>query len=110
MKTTCINRQMSFEDIKPKRLTKYMQIIEILGNREMTAREIENEMCKLGYSTYFDMNHVRPRLTELANEWHEIIECGSKEDYITHKRVAVYRKTTDQEKMELENIEHIPYL
>ena len=26
-------RQMSFEDIKPKRLTKYMQILEIIGNR-----------------------------------------------------------------------------
>lgn len=43
-------RQMSFEDIKPKRLTKYMQILEILNNREMTAREIEAEMNKHGYS------------------------------------------------------------
>ena len=34
-------RQMSFEDIKPKRLTKYMQILEIIDNREMTAREID---------------------------------------------------------------------
>ena len=26
-------RQLSFEDIKPKRLTKYMQILEIIGSR-----------------------------------------------------------------------------
>ncbi len=99
-------RQLSFEDIKPKRLTKYMQILEIIGNRKMTAREIEAEMNKKRYSTFFDMNHVRPRLTELVNEYHELIEDGVKEDYITHKKVAVYRRTTEVEKMMLENENH----
>lgn len=103
-------RQLSFEDIKTKRLTKYMQIIEILGNKEMTAREIETEMNKRGYSKYFDMNHVRPRLTELVNEYHEVIECSVKEDYMTHKQVAVYRRATKQEKIELDNMKHIPYI
>lgn len=103
-------RQLSFEDIKPKRLTKYMQIIEILDNKEMTAREIETEMNKRGYSKYFDMNHVRPRLTELVNEYHEVIECSVTEDYMTHKQVAVYRRATEQEKIELNNMEHIPYI
>ncbi len=99
-------RQLSFEDIKPKRLTKYMQILEIIGNREMTAREIENEMCAKKYSKYFDMNHVRPRLTELVNEYYELIECGTKEDYLTHKKVAVYRRATEIEKMMAENTSH----
>lgn len=95
-------RQMSFEDIKPKRLTKYIQILEIIDNRKMTAREIEAEMNKHGYSKYFDMNHVRPRLTELVNEYHELVECGTK------KSVAVYRKATEEEKMIAENMQHIP--
>lgn len=99
-------RQMSFEDIKPKRLTKYMQILEIISDKKMTAREIETEMNKKKYSTYFDMNHVRPRLTELVYEYHELIEDGTKEDYITHKKVAVYRKATEFEKMMLENENH----
>lgn len=99
-------RQLSFEDIKPKRLTKYMQIIEILGNKEMTAREIETEMNKRGYSKYFDMNHVRPRLTELVNKYHEVIECNVTQDYVTHKQVAVYRRATKQEKMMLDNENH----
>lgn len=99
-------RQLSFEDIKPKRLTKYMQILEIINNREMTAREVENEMCAKRYSKYFDMNHVRPRLTELVNEYHELVECGTKEDYLTHKQVAVYRKATEAEKMMAENTNH----
>ena len=99
-------RQMSFEDIKPKRRTKYMQILEIISDKKMTAREIETEMNRKKYSTYFDMNHVRPRLTELVYEYHELVEDGVKEDYITHKKVAVYRKATEYEKMMLENENH----
>lgn len=103
-------RQLSFEDMKPKRLTRYMQILEVIEDKKMTAREIETKMNKKGYSKYFDMNHVRPRLTELVNEYHMLIECEIKEDYLTHKQVAVYRKTTEQEKMELDNMNHIPRL
>lgn len=85
-------RQLSFEDIKPQKRTKYMQILEILGERKMTAREIEKEMNRRGYSKYFDMNHVRPRLTELVKEYGKLVECGAKEDSLTKKRVAVYKK------------------
>ena len=98
MSITYQTRQLSFEDIKPKRLTKYMQILEVISDKEMTAREIEAEMNRRKYSKYFDMNHVRPRLTELVNEYHELIECGTKVDYLTNKSVAVYRKATAEEK------------
>lgn len=101
-------RQLSYEDIKPKRLNKYIHILEIIGNKEMTAREVEIEMNKRGYSTFFDMNHVRPRITELVKEQFDLIECGTKKDEVTQKSVAVYRRTTEQEKMELENENHIP--
>ena len=42
-------RQLSFEDIKPQKRNKYMQILEIIGDRKMTAREIEKEMNRRGY-------------------------------------------------------------
>lgn len=74
----------------------------------MTAREIEAEMNRQGYSKYFDMNHVRPRLTELANEYHELVECGTKVDYVTKRSVAVYRRATEEEKMISKNMQHIP--
>ena len=108
MSITYQTRQLSFEDIKPKRLTKYNQILEVISDKEMTAREIEAEMNRKGYSKYFDMNHVRPRLTELVYEYHELVECGTKVDYVTNKNVAVYRKATEQEKMIAENMQHIP--
>ncbi len=103
-------RQLSFEDIKPKMSKRYRQILEIIADEKMTAREIEMKMNEKGYSKYFDMNHVRPRLTELVNDYHVLVECEMKEDYLTHKQVAVYRKATKQEKMELDNMEHIPIL
>lgn len=79
-------RQMSFEDIKPQKRTKYIQILEILSNKEMTAREIELEMNRRRYSPYFDMNHVRPRLTELVTEYGKVSECGTKIDNLTKKK------------------------
>ena len=103
-------RQLSFEDIKPQKRNKYMQILEIIGDRKMTAREIEKEMNRRGYSKYFDMNHVRPRLTELVNDYHELVECGNKIDYLTKKSVVIYRKATAEEKMIADNMQHIPSL
>lgn len=85
-------KQLSFEDIKTSRKTKYIQILEILGNKQMTAREIELEMNRKDYSSYFDMNHVRPRLTELVKEFKLVEECGTKEDSLTKKRVTIYKK------------------
>ena len=85
-------KQLSFEDIKPSRKTKYIQILEILGNKKMTAREIELEMNRKNYSSYFDMNHVRPRLTELVKEYELVEEWGTKEDSLTKKKVTIYKK------------------
>lgn len=82
----------------------------ITNDRNKTKREIEAEMNKKEYSKYFDMNHVRPSLTELVNEYHELIECGTREDYVTHKQVAVYRRATEYEKMIVKNENHIPQI
>ena len=49
-------------------------------------------MNRRGYSKYFDMNHVRPRLTELVKEYEKLVECGVKYDSLTRKNVAIYKK------------------
>lgn len=107
------NRQLSFEDIKPKRLTKYMQILEIIGDKNMTCREVLDQMMirkdenNKPYASRYDLNIVRPRISELVNEYGELVECDNKKDYATSKTVTVFRKTTAQEKMEFENREYI---
>ena len=103
-------RKESYEKIKPRKFTRYMQILEVLGNKKMTAREIEKEMLRMGFVKSFDMNHVRPRLNELENKFYEVIEEEKRYDFETNVSVTVYRKTTEQEKMELENNAHIPQI
>ena len=103
-------RKESYEKMRPRKFTRYMQILEVLGDKWMTAREIEKEMLKRGFVKSFDMNHVRPRLNELENKYYEVIEEEKRYDFETNVSVTVYRKRTEQETMELENNAHIPQI
>lgn len=65
--------------------TRKQQILEILGDREMTARMILKRM------KHTDMNFVRPRLTEMVKDG--ILEiCGSAFDKETDKNTVMYRR------------------
>jgi len=65
--------------------TRKQQILEILGDREMTARMILKQM------KHTDMNFVRPRLTEMVKDG--ILEiCGSAFDKETDKNTVIYRR------------------
>jgi hypothetical protein len=65
--------------------TRKQQILEILGDREMTARMILKRM------KHSDMNFVRPRLTEMVKDG--ILEiCGSAFDKETDKNTVIYRR------------------
>ena len=68
--------------------TRAVEILKVLGDREMTAREISYE---LGFS---DLNAVKPRLTELK-EIGVIEAVGKKLDHITNRNVAIWRKIND---------------
>lgn len=95
-------RRLSNEEKKKNKLTNYIKILNVLGNEQLTAREIRD---RVGAK---EMNEVRPRITELCKEYHEMIACGEKLDNETNRTVAIFRKTTEQEKMELDNMNHIP--
>ena len=45
---------------------RYMQILEVLDNKEMTAKEIAVEMHNRGYIPTDERNFTAPRLTELS--------------------------------------------
>lgn len=61
------------------------QIMEVLGDREMTSREIAQEM---GFT---DMNAVKPRMTELQSLG-RVKAISKKKDPVTNVRVAVWKK------------------
>lgn len=72
-----------------KRANRYKQIIEILLNKRMTAKEVAIEMYNREYSLSSERNVSAPRLNELVNLGiAEVI--GKKKCQYTKKNVAIY--------------------
>ena len=83
-------RQLSFADIKPKRKLRYDEILGILDNREMTAKEIAVELFEYGLIPSTERNFTAPRLNELEKEGRVAI-IGKKKCDWTGKMVSVYK-------------------
>lgn len=100
-------RHKSYEDMKEHLSERHKQILEILKNKEMTTREIAQELYKRHYTSTADVNNARPRITELESLGF-VTTDKTKKCSITNKEVAVYRETTEIEKMVEQNMNHIP--
>ena len=64
--TTKETRRRSYDAVLPKRAARCRLILETLGNRELTASEITEELVAAGRIPYFNRNYVAPRLTEFG--------------------------------------------
>lgn len=65
-------------------------VVEVLGDKELTAREIAIEMHARGLIPYPARAVIQPRITELV-EAGEIVATGCKLDDATDRKVAVYK-------------------
>ena len=99
-------RHQSYEDMQEHLSERHKQILEILRDKEMTTREIAQELYKRHYTNTEDVNNARPRITELESLGF-VTADKTKKCSVTNKEVAVYRTTTEIEKMILENENHI---
>lgn len=106
---TFMTRHKSYEDMLEHLSERQKQILEILKGKEMTTREIAQELYKREYTNTSDVNNARPRVTELESLGF-LTTDKTKRCNITNKEVAVYRETTEAEKVTLENMNHIPRL
>jgi hypothetical protein len=91
---TQLTRQLSFEDIKPKRKIRYEQILDRLLGGIKTAKEIAVELYELGLIPSTERNYTSPRLTELEKMGLVQVINKKKCDY-TGKTVAVYQITPE---------------
>lgn len=91
---TQLTRQLSFEDIKPKRKMRYEQILDRLLGGIKTAKEIAVELYELGLIPSTERNYTSPRLTELEKMGLVQVINKKKCDY-TGKTVAVYQITPE---------------
>lgn len=104
---TQYTRQMSFEDIKPKRKIRYEQILDRLMTGPKTAKEIAIELFDLGMIPSTERNYTAPRLTEL--EKMELVKViDKKKCQYSGKTVAVYEITPKG--IEQRYVQHIPRL
>lgn len=99
MEITKETRQLSYEDIKPKRKVRYDEILDRLDHPK-TAKEIAVELYELGITTTAERNTTAPRLTELEKKG-IVRVVGKEKDKWSGKMVAVY---------ELADMNHIPSL
>ena len=106
---TFMTRYKSYEDMQEHLSSRHKQILEILQDKEMTTREIAQELYKRHYTNTADVNNARPRITELESLGF-VIADKTKKCSITNKEAAVYRETTEIEKMVEQNMNHIPGL
>ena len=106
---TFMTRHKSYEDMQEHLSERHKQILEILKDKEMTTREIAQELYNKRYTNTADVNNARPRITELESLGF-VITDRTKKCNITNKEVAVYRETTEIEKLIKANMQHIPQL
>ncbi len=104
---TFMTRHKSYEDMLENLSERHKHILEILKDKEMTTREIAQELYKRHYTNTLDVNNARPRITELESLGF-VTTDKTKKCSITNKEVAIYRETTETEKMFAKNINHIP--
>ena len=102
---TAETRQLSFEDIKPKRKIRYEQILDRLMTGSKTAKEIAVELFELNLIPSTERNYTAPRLTELEKMGF-VETIDKKKCEYTGKKVAVYRIT--QQYFEQINSNHFP--
>lgn len=91
MSITQETRREAYEAIGPKRQIRRQMLLEILGNREMTVDEIEEELIRIGELRAYNRNFVAPRLTELRKKG--ILEViGKRKSSVSGVMIAVWAK------------------
>lgn len=89
--TTKETRRESYAAILPKVSKRSTLILDTLGDREMTASELAEELVKAGIVPYFNRNYVAPRLTEMKDMG--VVEtCGRRKATRSNATEAVWRR------------------
>lgn len=99
---TCLETKIdSYNQIDAKQ--RQEQVLEVLGDEMLTAKEIAVKMYEKGYTTNDERNNSAPRINELMNL--DLIEvCGKKTCEYTGKTVAIFKKKSLDYKQKYEEL------
>ena len=85
----------NFAELEVDKNKRYQQILECLGDKEMTAKEIAHEMYMRGMIPTNERNFTSPRITELLKDGSlEIV--GRKKCEWTGKTVTMFRRRLNE--------------
>lgn len=87
---TLETRKKAYEEVKHTLSKRENEVLEALGNNEMTANEIAYKLFEERKTPFFNRNYVAPRLNTLEN-WGIVEVVGKKKDFVG-KTCGVYRK------------------
>lgn len=90
-KITYMTRYKSNEEMKKHLSKRHQEILEILDGKELTTREIAQELYNRHFTNTADVNNARPRVTELERLG-LVKAIKTKKCNITNKEVAVYER------------------
>lgn len=102
---TCLETKVdSYNQIDTKQ--RQSQVLEVLGDEILTAKEIAIRMYEKGYTNNDDRNNASPRLNELVNLGLVVI-YGKKKCEFSGKTVAVFKKVKSEENDYKEKYENL---
>lgn len=92
-------RFAAYMDITPKKKIRRSLIFDVLANSAegLTSEEITERLLHQGQIKYFDMNFVRPRITEMKRAG-IISSIGKRRSKRTGKNIAVWVILHEKEK------------
>jgi signal recognition particle subunit SEC65 len=91
---TSETRRESYHAVKPDAQRRRQVILDILGDREMTATEIAEALFQKGITPFYERNFAAPRLTELKKDG-KVITTGKKYCEKTGRMIAVWAKVRE---------------
>ena len=91
IETLILKENRNVANLEVDKQKRYREILECLGDKELTAREIAQEMYIRGYIPTNERNYVSPRATEMLIDGRlEVV--GKRKCTWTGKNVSVFRK------------------
>lgn len=89
-----LKENRNFAELEVNKQKRYNEILECLGDRELTAKEIAYEMYKKDYIPTYERNFTSPRLTELLRSG-KVKVSGKRKCEWTGKTVSVFKIRED---------------
>lgn len=91
MSITYATRKEAHEFVGGRRDDRCEQILEVLGDRQLTVSEIVKELLDKGAIKYYDRNFVAPRLTEMK-EAGVVKVVGKRPCIMSGRNIAVWAR------------------